>query len=49
MINIKISFNAKISSFVNKIDKAIKNFRFNVAIALFYEVYKIFKDKMILV
>ena len=42
----EISFSAKISSFVNKIDKAIKNFRFNVAIALFYEVYKIFKDKI---
>ncbi|MFL2875714.1 MAG: leucine--tRNA ligase [Candidatus Pelagibacter sp.] len=35
---------SKINNFVHKIDNAIKNFRFNVAIALFYEVYKILKD-----
>tara|TARA_A100001015_G_scaffold212953_1_gene238850 strand:- start:1550 stop:4069 length:2520 start_codon:yes stop_codon:yes gene_type:complete len=38
--------NSKINNFVYKIDNAIKNFRFNVAIALFYEVYKIFKDNL---
>jgi len=38
--------NSKINNFIYKIDKAIKNFRFNVAIALFYEVYKIFKDNI---
>ena len=38
--------NSKINNFVNKIDNAIKNFRFNVAIALFYEVYKILKDDL---
>ena len=37
---------SKINKFVYKIDNAIKNFRFNVAIALFYEVYKIFKDNL---
>ena len=37
---------SKINNFVYKIDNAIKNFRFNVAIALFYEVYKIFKDNL---
>ena len=40
------SFNNKVNSFVNKIDNAIKTFRFNVAIALFYEVYKLFKDEL---
>ncbi len=38
--------NSKINNFVHKIDSAIKNFRFNVAIALFYEVYKILKDNV---
>jgi len=46
VVKSEISFTTKINSFVNKIDNAIKNFRFNVAIALFYEVYKIFKDEM---
>ncbi len=32
-----------INSFVNKIDLAINNFRFNVAIAHFYELYTFFK------
>ena len=32
-----------INSFVNKIDLAINNFRFNVAIAHFYELYNFFK------
>ena len=31
------------NSFVNKIDNSIKEFRFNVSIAHFYEVYNIFK------
>ena len=34
----------KVNSYVNKIDKSINDFRFNVSIAYFYEVYKIFKD-----
>jgi leucyl-tRNA synthetase len=33
-----------INSYINKIDYSIKNFRFNVSIALFYEVHKILKD-----
>ena len=32
-----------VNSFVNKIDLAINNFRFNVAIAHFYELYNFFK------
>ncbi len=42
----KEAFDAKISNFANKIDNAIKAFRFNVAIAHFYEVYKLFKDNL---
>ncbi len=34
----------QINSFVNKIDESINNFRFNVSIACFYQVYKIMKD-----
>ncbi len=36
----------EINEFVNKIDDSIKNFRFNVSIAYFYQVYKIIKDYM---
>ena len=36
-------FNLEINSFVNKIDNSIKEFKFNVSIAHFYEVYNIFK------
>ena len=34
----------EINEFVNKIDESIKNFRFNVSIAYFYQAYKILKD-----
>ena len=34
-------FQTHVNSYVNKIDKSINDFRFNVSIALFYEVYKI--------
>ena len=37
-------FTAEINIFINKIDEAIKNFRFNVSIAYFYQIYKIIKD-----
>ncbi len=39
-------FNLEINSYVNKIDNSIKNFRFNVSIAYFYEVYNIFKTSV---
>ena len=37
-------FVAGINSYIFKIDNTIKNFRFNVSIAHFYEIYKFFKD-----
>ncbi len=37
-------FNLEINDFVKKIDNAIKTFRFNVAVANFYEVYKLLKN-----
>ena len=39
-------FVSKINNYVEKIDHSIKNFRFNVSIALFYEVYKILKTSL---
>ena len=36
-------FNLEIDGYVNKIDNSIKEFKFNVSIAHFYEVYNIFK------
>ena len=37
-------FKLQINNFVYKIDNAINSFRFNVAIANFYEVYKIIRE-----
>ncbi len=39
-------FENKIDLFVFKIDNAIKSFQFNVAIALFYEVFRFFSDSI---
>lgn len=39
-------FIKEIDNYVSKIDIAINNFRFNVAIAQFYELYNYFKDKL---
>ena len=36
----------EINNFAYKIDHAIEGFKFNVAIALFYEVYNSLKDKL---
>ena len=36
-------FTLKINIFVNKVDASINNFRFNVSIALFYEIYRYLK------
>ena len=36
------NFNLEIDSLVNKIDKSIEEFKFNVSIAHFYEIYKVF-------
>ena len=42
------SFEVKLENnmniFINKIDNAIGNFRFNVAVALFYEIYNYLKN-----
>ena len=40
------NFNIKIQDYVNKIDSSINNFRFNVSIANFYEIYKYVKDNV---
>ena len=40
------SFENKIDLSVYKIDNAINNFQFNVAIAQFYEIYRYFNDSM---
>ena len=40
----QINFETKIDSYVYKIDKAINNFQLNVAIAHFYEVYRLFNE-----
>ena len=37
-------FQMKVSNYTNKIDRSIKDFRFNVSIALFYEIHKVFKN-----
>ncbi len=39
-------FNQEITTFLNKIDSSIKDFRFNVSIANFYEVYRYFKNNL---
>ena len=39
-------FIKEIDNYISKIDIAINNFRFNVAIAQFYELYNYFKDKL---
>ena len=39
-------FNMGINNYVNKINLSIDNFRFNVSIAYFYEIYKYLKDSL---
>ena len=39
-------FSKEINNYVNKIDENIKNFRLNVAIANFYQLYKIFNENL---
>ncbi len=43
--NVK-EFEIKINQYIFRIDRAIKNFQFNVAIAQFYEIYKYFNDSI---
>jgi len=44
--NIEDKFTKTIAIFINKIDAAINNFRFNVSIAIFYETYKFLYDNL---
>ena len=37
-------FSTNINNYIYKIDNAIRNFRYNVSIALFYEIYTYFKN-----
>ncbi len=39
-------FNLEINNFVSKIDSSVKNFRFNVSIALFHQLYNYFMDSL---
>ena len=39
-------FENYINNFINKIDVSINDFRFNVCIAHFYEIYNFFKDSI---
>ncbi len=42
--DLKKRFNLEVNNYVIKIDSSIKDFKFNVAIAHFYEVYKLLRD-----
>ena len=42
--NLEKEFISEINNFIFKIDDSIKNFRFNVSIAHFYEVYRLFNE-----
>jgi leucyl-tRNA synthetase len=44
--NVEDKFTKTITIFINKIDAAINNFRFNVSIAIFYETYKFLNDNL---
>ena len=43
-VEVERSFLAEINKYISKIDSSINSFRFNVAIAQFYEVYKFLKQ-----
>ena len=43
---IEKEFTKTIAKYINKIDTAINNFRFNVSIAIFYESYKFLYDNL---
>ena len=44
--NIEDKFILEINNYVNKIDSSINDFRFNVSIAHFYEIYKYLRDHL---
>ena len=39
-------FNLEIDDFIHKIDTSINDFRFNVSIALFYQIFSIFRNQL---
>ena len=43
-INLEKEFSSIINDYIKKIDKSINDFKFNVSIAMFYEVYKVFRE-----
>ena len=42
----ELEFTSNVDSYVAKIDSTISSFKFNVSIAHFYELYKLFKDNL---
>ena len=44
--NIEEKFSVKVNNFVNKVDRTINEFRFNVTIANFYEIYRFLRENM---
>ena len=44
--NLEKRFILEINKYVSKIDSSINDFRFNVSVALFYEVYRFLKDNL---
>ena len=44
--NLEDKFILKINNYVNKIDSSINGFRFNVSVALFYEIYRHLRDHL---
>ena len=44
--SIEKKFNLEVENFINKIDTSIKNFRFNVCIAHFHQVYNFLKNNV---
>jgi len=44
--DVEDKFLAEINNYINKIDNSINSFRFNVAIANFYEIYKFLKEQI---
>ena len=44
--NLEDKFILEINNYVNKIDSSINDFRFNVSVALFYEIYRHLRDHL---
>ena len=44
--DIEEKFTSNVNKYINKIDSSISDFKFNVTIAYFYEIYKLLKDSV---